>query len=316
MRKHSAVAAARLQRAATVDRLSALAADAWTASCGPRGAVRDVAARIVAVDEAMASGRLLAMYVGAATPAELRWRVDTLAARWRDTPADDLLAALRPGGRRRLRVVRAVPGTAARLRTATPFGRQPLWYLLCRGTFDEWLGERDVALATGSFDDAAVAPAIGDVLGWTVLAASPAVTLPWVDRTVGVARVVVDAAGPVRQPDAADEAPPPVTGRDRGRGPVTGRDRGRGSVTGRDRGRGPVTRRTWGVDFARRQYGPRVAAPPDATIRVTGPALALVAAGRVDRRRLPAESLLVEGDADLAAALLDAFARGAAAAGE
>lgn len=89
-------------------------------------------------------------------------------------------------------------GPAARLHTATAFGRQPLWYPLCRGTLDEWLGERDVALVTGSFDDAGAAPAVGEVPGWTVLAASSAVTLPRVARTVGVARLVVDAAGPVR----------------------------------------------------------------------------------------------------------------------
>lgn len=73
---------------------------------------------------------------------------------------------------------------------------------------------------------------------------------------------------------------------------------------------GATTRRIWGVDFARRQYGPRVLRPADAVIRVEAGALALLTNGRGDRLP-PGACPDVEGDADLGRQLLDAWSTSA-----
>jgi hypothetical protein len=67
-------------------------------------------------------------------------------------------------------------------------------------------------------------------------------------------------------------------------------------------------RHTWSVDFARRHFGPRVTAMPDATawLHVTG--LALLAGGRQSRVELESQLLIIDGDAHLAGSLLDAIA--------
>lgn len=70
---------------------------------------------------------------------------------------------------------------------------------------------------------------------------------------------------------------------------------------------GNQARRTWGVDFARRQYGPRVTVRPDAVVRVDAGTLALVAEGRWSPADVR-ERLNVEGDADAARSLLEALA--------
>ena len=75
-------------------------------------------------------------------------------------------------------------------------------------------------------------------------------------------------------------------------------------------GAGGPQRRIWGVDFARRQYGPRVVRAADAVIRVEAGALALLANGRGDR--VPEAACPdVEGDADLGGLLLEAWSSSA-----
>jgi len=75
--------------------------------------------------------------------------------------------------------------------------------------------------------------------------------------------------------------------------------------------RGDASSRTWGVDFARRRYGPRVTAAPDAQLRLTPQDLVLIVNGRGDR--VP-NSIDVTGDPDLAGRLLEALAAPAATA--
>lgn len=70
---------------------------------------------------------------------------------------------------------------------------------------------------------------------------------------------------------------------------------------------GNERRRTWGVDFARRQYGPRVTARPDAVVRVDAGTLALLAEGRWSLADL-GQRLTVEGDDGAARDLLHALA--------
>jgi uncharacterized protein (TIGR03083 family) len=67
------------------------------------------------------------------------------------------------------------------------------------------------------------------------------------------------------------------------------------------------TTRRWGIDFSRRQYGERVTAPADATVRLDVPALALLVEGRAVDGYGPVE---IEGDPDLAGRLIDALPAG------
>lgn len=74
---------------------------------------------------------------------------------------------------------------------------------------------------------------------------------------------------------------------------------------------GQESRRTWGVDFARRQYGSRVTARPDAVVRLGAPTLALLTEGRWSVADLPGR-VTVEGDEEMAGDLLDVLARATA----
>ena len=112
--------------------------------------------------------------------------------------------------------------------------------------------------------------AVSCVAADAVLQLLPAGGLPGMDLEQGVVRVVVDCGAA-----------------------------GSGSV-----------RRIWGIDFARRQYGPRVVRPPDAVIRVDAAALALLTNGRGDRVATTSCPDL-EGDADLGRSLLEAWSSSA-----
>jgi uncharacterized protein (TIGR03083 family) len=63
--------------------------------------------------------------------------------------------------------------------------------------------------------------------------------------------------------------------------------------------------RSWGVDFARRQFGPRVQAAPDVTVHVHASTLALLAAARLGWREALPGSIMIEGDREVASGLLD-----------
>lgn len=105
---------------------------------------------------------------------------------------------------------------------------------------------------------------VGQVIADAVLSGLPSATLPHVPLTGGVVRLVV--------------------------------------ALGTDTD-GPATR-AWGVDFGRRQYGPRVLVPADATIRLSAMTLGLLAHGRA---RVDDDGLDVrlEGAVGPARALLD-----------
>ena len=62
--------------------------------------------------------------------------------------------------------------------------------------------------------------------------------------------------------------------------------------------------RWWGVDFARKHFGPRVTALPNARVQVWGGALARVLDGDVAWSELEGDGLVIEGDRELAAACL------------
>jgi uncharacterized protein (TIGR03083 family) len=287
MRKTPVLAAMTAQRAATISRLAVLGGAEWERICLPPWTVHDVVAHLVSIDEAAVSGRLLPVLLRAPDRRAIeRWNDATVLA-YRDRTPGELIAALARWGRRLQRLTRLVPTVLGQARVRGPFGRQPLMYLLYRRVLDEWVHEHDVAAATGAPGeaDAALLPAlprqvVGEALSSAVLASLPQLVLPAVDRSVGVLRLTVD-----RAPFRADGTP----------------------ADG-----GVAVHRMWGVDFARRQYGARVLTRPDVEVRTSAPILALLAEGRADWRQLPSTLLAVEGDADLAAAFLDAVPPGAA----
>lgn len=70
---------------------------------------------------------------------------------------------------------------------------------------------------------------------------------------------------------------------------------------------GAPLERSWGIDFARKHYGPRVNAAPDATVRISASALAHLLEGAVGWSAVSDRDLQVEGDRDLAIACLAAM---------
>jgi hypothetical protein len=285
MRKTPVLAAMTAQRGATISRLAVLGGQEWQRACLPPWTVHDVVAHLVAIDEAAVSGRLLPVLLRAPDRRAIeRWN-DQAVLTYRDRSPGELIAALARWGRRLQRLARMVPTVAGQARVRGPFGRQPLMYLLYRRVLDEWVHEHDIAVATadaapGGDTLSELLPAlplqpVGEALTGAVLAALPQTVLPRVERPVGVLRLTVD-----RAPFTADGTP----------------------ADG-----GVAVHRMWGVDFARRQYGPRVRTKPDTEVRTSAPVLALLAEGRVDWRQVPKSLLSVQGEEDLAGAFLDAL---------
>lgn len=270
MRKGGGLEAMRAQRERTRSLLAALSPADWELPCLPGWAVRDVVAHLVASDQASVTGAIVRPLFGSSDRSVIeRWN-DRAVLRWRDRSPQELIDARMRWGARAERFGKMVPGALSQTPVGTPYGRQPLAFLLYLRVWDEWVHEQDIRWALGDARDDVPAPptlAIAEALADMTLAVLPRKRLPEMDRSVGVARLVVDPSPPD------------------------------GSVTAR-----PVV---WGVDFARRQYGGRVNAKPDAEIRVHSAALALLLAARVDWRRLDPRWLSVEGDGELAAALLD-----------
>lgn len=272
MRTALLATAIRTQRAETVAILERVAA----AGDAAPDAARQLAAHLLAGDAALVRGRVGALLRIPPEPGPLIGVNPVATARWQDEDLRRLPRLLERSGER----------LARRVRLAAPLGRVPLrgaagrWSL--RGlvawrVLDEWVRAGDLVrgVGAGDADDAPPVDAVrGRVLADVVLGTFPRRVLPRLPRAAGAVRLVVELATPVAEEVGLALGP----------------------------------RRTWGIDYARRQYGPRVTAAPDAVVRVTAPALVLVAAGRVAWRRLPEEALRIDGDAAAAADVLDAVA--------
>lgn len=276
VRKSLALTALREQRDATLRRLRALEPEAWERPCLPGWQVRDVVAHLISTDEASVTGRLFVPLLRSeGRRAFERWN-ESAILRWNRLPPDELIAGLERWGQRLARMAATVPSVAARVPLSGPFGRQPLLFLLERRIVDEWVHEEDVAAATVEHGGREILtvprPAVSAVLADEVLACLPHLVLPRIERVTGVVRLVVDLTLPSAVPPQPPQAP-----------------------------------RVWGIDFARRQFGPRVTGEPDVTVRIPAAALALVAEDRVRWTDLAEPFLAVDGDKELAAALLDAL---------
>lgn len=264
MRKTAAVTALRRQRAATLARLAQLPDRSWDAPCLHDWRIRDVAAHLIALDEASVRGRLVQAMNASGSRLEVEAGNQGSLARWADRSPAELLDALEQWGNRLARLVDRLPSAALRLPFRGPYGRQPLLFVPYRRVLDGWVHECDVAWATdptGDREPVIPDPGVPDVLAAAVLASLPHLALPRAPRTSGVVRLVVNTA--------------------------------------------EEQWRTWSVDFARRQYGSRVVARPDAVVRTDALTLALLAEARWSWAEQPRDRISVEGDEDIAAALLD-----------
>lgn len=265
MRKSLVVAALHSQRVATLERLAALPDRSWELLCLPGWRVRDVAAHLVAVDEAAVTGRLYRAVREAGNRREFESWNEVSLARWADRSPAELLDALERWGARMARLVTRLPSPVLRVPLRGWYGRQPVLFLHYRRVLDEWVHECDIAWAAEPrHEPVAARPEVPDVLAAAVLSTLPSLALPRAVRASGVVRLVVET--------------------------------------------GEEQRRTWGVDFARRQYGQRVTARPDAVVRMDACTLALLAEARWSWTDLPPERLTVEGDHGVATALLDVIA--------
>ena len=271
------------QRQSLLALVATMPDDAWSRRCPvptpPKGVtrleepvrtVRDLVAHLCVVDG-------LALDANVARPWNALRRLEMPSgwdrrrlAPFLELSADELVLVLARGGERFGRMVAAAPPALGRLPVAGPFGRQPLTQLVTRRVLHEWLHERDIADATQAPPHGIPqpSPAVAEAMVDAVLAMLPEQVLPKTAADGGVVRLIIDL---VADPD----------------------------------GHIGLGRRVWAADFTRRQYGPRVIATPDTTVRVDAGTLALLANGRADRLGANA-LLLVEGDQHLGETLLDA----------
>ncbi|CAN5861579.1 hypothetical protein BH20ACT7_BH20ACT7_04200 [soil metagenome] len=280
MRKATAVAALRRQRLATISLLASLPDAAWErpGEAGDGLNVHGLAAHLVVADEALLVSRWLSGREGARRLANVvGWHDGGLAA-WSSASPGEVLAALARNGDRVAAMVRATPSAAVNLRASGAQGRRSfLLQALGRRVLHEFAHRDDIAVAAGVGRDLeGPSRPVADALTFTVLQQFPAEVLPTLAVDSGVVRLAIDPMG-------ASACSPRV------------------------RSQAPGLQ-TWSFDFARKQYGPRVSARPDATIAVAADALALLRTGRRCWRALTPAQLSVAGDAALAAVLLDAVA--------
>ena len=284
MLKATLLAAVYQQRESTLRRVATLSDAQWDRICppprAPRGVirldvpqrrVRDIVAHLITVDETALRGGTLRTWAGIRRlESDGGWdpaRIADLANR----PVTELVTMLARRGELFAKVAAAAPSAVGHIPVRGPYGRQPMLQIVARRVLHEWLHERDIAGSGGPQGHRLPSVEVAEVVADSVLAGIPNVALPRADRDRGVVRLLVDVADGGRLED---------------------------TVPGR---------RTWGVNFGRHQYGPRVLTPPDATIWTTASALALVANGRAFWADDHAPVKVV-GDGRLAGALLDAIA--------
>ncbi len=281
MRKATAVAALQRQRLATISLLASLPDAAWECpgEAGDGLNVHGLAAHLVVADEALLVSRWLSGREGARRLANVIGWHDGGLAPWSSASPGEVLAALARNGDRVAAMVRATPSAAVNLRAPGAQGRRSfLLQALGRRVLHEFAHRDDIAVvASAAGDLEAPSRPVADALAFTVLQQLPVEVLPTVATDSGVVRLAIDPMG-------AEACPPPL------------------------RAAAPPGRQTWSFDFARKQYGPRVSARPDATIVVAADALALLHTGRRCWRALAPAQLSVAGDTALAAVLLDAVA--------
>jgi uncharacterized protein (TIGR03083 family) len=263
--------ALRVQRATTLDLLQSLAPEQWAESCLPGWRVRDVVAHLVTTDEAAVTGRVVPLLRSRAGRARMeRWN-DQAVLRWADRSPEELMAGLSRWGERLARMTRLLPGPLYKLPIGLLYGRLNLGETLLQRVVDEWVHTVDITRVTGG--SARAPDPVPAALAAACFGRLPQGILPAVPRTVGVLRLEV-GVGAVEATGQEGLQPSPLIP--------------------------PWT--SWGIDFARKHYGPRVGAQPDAVVRMHATTMALLVEARADWRE---EAVEVEGDEAMAADLLD-----------
>lgn len=241
-------------------------------------AAAQLAAHLLTVDAALASGRVGTILRIPPEPGPLMGTNPVAGARWQREDPTRLPQLLAGSGQRLARRTRAL-ALLGRVPLRGAAGRWSLRGLAAWHVLDEWVRAGDLDRVADAAADPGDPPLVdvvrGTVLADVLLGTLPRRVLPRIDRSRGTVRLVVELAA---------------------------------AVEGGDTGLAATPRRTWGIDFSRRQYGPRVTSPPDAVVHITAPALVLVAAGRRAWRGLPATALRIDGDRPAATDVLDGIA--------
>lgn len=279
VRKDACVAAVYEQRSALLRRVATLPDAQWDALCPvaepppgvirleePTRTVRQVVAHVLVVDELVLRSPLRLVALRRLEHPG-GWDLRRVEP-LAAKPPTELATMLARRGERVGRLVAAAPAPVQHV--PVPFGRrESLGRFIARRVLHEWLHEHDIAAATEPDDvPKAPAPVVAAAITEAVLGQLPSSALARSRPERGVVRLVVEPGG-----GGGNSAAEP---------------------------------RVWGVDFAERLYGPRVTAPPDATIRLDAATLALLAHGR--RARLRDERRVqFEGDEALARDLVGAL---------
>lgn len=153
--RREVVDAIRAQRHRTVALLESLTPEEWDTIVTPGWRVREVAAHLIATDEAALTGRMLALGLRQVPIPEFEAWNDEQVRRWVDRPIPALLHALDAWGRRLVRIARMTPDAAARARIQTPLGRVSLRWLGMQRVYDDWVHCEDIRRALGLSSDAA-----------------------------------------------------------------------------------------------------------------------------------------------------------------
>ncbi|HVL33568.1 MAG TPA: maleylpyruvate isomerase family mycothiol-dependent enzyme, partial [Actinomycetota bacterium] len=188
----------RAQRSRTIAMLEDLTSAQWEVAVTPGWRVREVAAHLVATDEAALTGRLWTLGVRRVDMERIeRWN-DVQVQRWAGRPIPALLHALDRWGRRIARAT-SLPGPLGSKAIPTPLGKVSLQWLAGLRVYDEWVHGEDVRRALGlpSDDD----PSIVEPVARQLLATIPVQTLPRVPHgargevTIAFSDVAVEPLG-------------------------------------------------------------------------------------------------------------------------
>ena len=279
MHKETLIAAVYAQREATLRRVATLPDAAWDLPCptppAPPGVVRletsvrrvrDLVAHLITVDEMVLRGGAVRSWMNLRRLGSSGTWDPRRIQPLSEKTVTELVTLLARRGERFARMAAAAPAAVGHLPLRGPFGREPLLHVVARRVVHEWLHERDLAAAQG-VAPRDPEPVVAEVIAQAVLCGLPALALPQLRHDRGVVCLRIDL-----DPAGAGGAPPQI----------------------------------WSVDFARRQYGPRVTATPDATVTMSAATLGLLATHRVTLSD-PELGIRVEGARDLADALLAAI---------
>lgn len=277
--KDTLIAAVYAQRDATLRRVATLPDAQWDLPCPipptppqvvrldlPERRVRDLVAHLIVVDELVMRGGPVRSWMNLRRLGSPGTWEPRRIEELAERSVTELVTLLARRGARFAQLAAAAPAAVGHLPLRGPFGREPLLQVVARRVVHEWLHERDLAAAQGSAPRNPALP-VGEVIAEAVLCGLPAGALPQVGLDRGVVQVRIGLGDP------GDSTPRELT---------------------------------WGVDFGRRQYGPRVTAAPDATVAMTATALGLIATHRAVPRD-PDLGIRVEGAQELADSLLAAI---------